>query len=112
MKLSHENYRVACDDAFRVNICNPTVFWSATDGFYVAPSRDLVPNGNLRVGLAYYNLNMDGARSLSGSRSEYRPIAAGIRKFYATAADDRYGTLREYVDTAKSEAEFEAYRRE
>lgn len=85
MKLSHNDYRSACDEAFRVNMCNPTVYWNATDGFYVSPSSDLVPNQDYRVGAAYYCLNNNSERSLSGSRREYRPVAADIRKFHATA---------------------------
>jgi hypothetical protein len=101
MKLSHNDYRAACDQAYIKNISNPTVYWNMDDGFYVAPSSDLASNNDLRIGLAYYSLNNDSARSLSGSRREYRPIAAGIRKFYATAPNKRIGTLCDYVELVR-----------
>ena len=105
MKLSHADYRSACDEAFCVNMSNPTVYWNADDGFYVAPSSDLIPNSDYCVGLAYYSLNNECARSLSGSRREYQPIAAGIRQFYATTP--REGNLQDCIADAQKDAEFE-----
>jgi len=55
MKLSHADYRATCNEAFTVKISDPSVFWNQTDGFYVAPSAQLVPNTDLCVGLAYYS---------------------------------------------------------
>ena len=103
MKLSHADYRAACNEAFRANISDPSVFWNAADGFYVAPSARLAPNNDLCIGLAYYSLNNDSARSPSGSRTEYAPIARGIRSYFSTAP--RRGSLREYIQDARDDAE-------
>src|SRR3989304_7335784 len=71
MKLSHADYRATCNEAFTVKISDPSVFWNQTDGFYVAPSAQLVPNTDLCVGLAYYSLTNNSARRLSGSPRGY-----------------------------------------
>ena len=110
MKLSHADYRATCNEAFTVKISDPSVFWNQTDGFYVAPSAQLVPNTDLCVGLAYYSLNNNCARSLSGSRREYAPIAQGIRLFFSTPAADRNGSLRQYIQEATNDAEYERER--
>ena len=89
MKLSLRDYKIACNSAYRANISNPTLFWSPVDGFYTAPSRSLVPNEDVRIGLAYYDLNNGSKRSLSGSASEYKPIAHAIREAYATGDTNR-----------------------
>ena len=110
MKLSHRNYRNACDEAFSANMSNPTIFWNPDDGFYVSPSSDLVPNDDLRIGLAYYCLNNGGNRSFSGSRREYRPLATGIRKFYAETPNGSRQNLRDAIRDAINEAEYELER--
>ena len=107
LNLSHTSYRSACDQAFRARMSDPTVYWNADDGFYVAPSRDLAPNRDYCVGLAYYSLNNNSDRSLSGTRREYQPLAAGIRKYHTTSPDKRDGTLEDYVRFARSWAEYE-----
>jgi hypothetical protein len=81
-KLSYGDYRTACNNAFTVNMHNPTVYYNPGDGFYVAPSSDLVPNEDTVISLAYYSANT-GARSLTGSRREYAPIAHAIREFFS-----------------------------
>lgn len=107
MKLSNSTYRAAINSAFAANISDPSIFWNPSIGFYVAPSSRLAPNDDYCVGQAYYSLNNNGEQNFSGSRSEYQPLAAGIRKYYATAPAERSGSLRDYVDTARFEAEFE-----
>jgi len=81
-KLSYGDYRTACNEAFSANMHNPTVYYNPSDGFYVAPSSDLVPNTDTVISLAYYSAN-SGERSLTGSRREYTPIARAIREFFA-----------------------------
>ena len=103
MKLSYRDYRAACDEAYRVNMSNPTVYWNADDGFYVSPSSDLIPNEDFCVGLASYSANT-GDRSLRGTRREYQPIAAGIRKFFAVPENERNGNLLDYIEYAEAEA--------
>ena len=80
MRLSYKNYREACAEGFSVTMCNPTIYWNRKDGFYVAPSRNLIPNEDLSLGLCYYDAN-SGCRSHRGTRREYKPILAGIKKF-------------------------------
>ena len=81
INLSYNDYHTAINEAFGANISNPSVFWNSTDGFYVSPSSDLVPNDDYCVGSASYGANT-GGRSMSGSRAEYAPIARGIRRYY------------------------------
>ena len=104
MNLSHANYRAACNQAFRFTMVNPTVYWNKNVGFYVAPSRDIAPNRDLCIGLAYYDRPSYRDRSLSGSRREYQPIAAGIREYYSTSPDQRFGPLADYVQDARFDA--------
>lgn len=82
LNLSYTGYRDACNEAYRVNMSNPTVYWNHSDGFYIAPSKSLVANDDLTVGLAYYCLNNGSKPSLSGTRREYQPIARAIRKYH------------------------------
>ena len=107
VKLSHADYRLACAQAFQANMSDPSVFWNKIDGFYVAPSRRLAPNHDYCVGLAYYDLNNDSARSLSGSRREYQPIARGIREFYRFG-----GVLRDHIESAQNDADYNRYQTE
>lgn len=83
IKLSYTDFKKTCDDAYSANISNPTVFWNPEDGFYVSPAANLVPNSDLEIGLAYYSLNNNCARSLPGRRQQYNPIARAIREFYS-----------------------------
>lgn len=83
-KLSYNDYRAACNEVFSAKIMNPTIYYNPTDGFYVAPSRDLVPNSDTSLGLAFYVANT-GDRSHTGSRREYRPIADAIREYHSPA---------------------------
>ena len=105
--LSYKSYRTACDRAFSDNIMNPSIFWNAEDGFYVAPSCNLVPNNDLCLGLAYYCLTNNSERSFTGSRREYRPVAIGIRKFFAIPESQRTHSLYEFVEQAQFDASYD-----
>jgi hypothetical protein len=78
-KFSYDDFRSAIDDAFTARICDPTVFWNETDGFYVAPSRKLVPNRDYCVGAANYILP-SGKKSLSTSRKSFSKTVNDIRE--------------------------------
>ena len=90
INLSHRGYREAVDEAFRANICNPSIFWNGNDGFYVSPSSDLVPNSDFCLGLAVYSAS--GDRSFSGSRTEYKRFADAVRAFFSPTfvREERY----------------------
>ena len=83
MKLSYTNYRSAVHDAFSSKMSSPTIFWSVSDGFYVATSPKLSPNGDVCLGLAYYSLNDGGRPSFSGSRGEYDKISRAINLYHS-----------------------------
>ena len=105
INLSYRDYREAVEEAFAENISNPSLYWSPADGFYAAPSSDLIPNTDYCLGRAHHNLNNDGARSPAGTRAEYRPIAAGIRTFFSTPEKQRR-PLRDYVFEEQCAAEY------
>jgi len=99
MKLSYTDYRETVEELFSAaNISSPTLFWNPTDGFYINAAAELVPNPDLNLGLASYCAH-SGARSFAGSRSEYQPIGAGIRKFYKKSPDD-HRDINEFVEIA------------
>jgi hypothetical protein len=103
--LSYKNYKLACDEAFRVNMSNPTVFWNEIRGFYVRPSRDLCPNMDLVINLASYDANT-GERSLRGTRREYAPIARGIQNYYSGNNDK---SLEESVHDSVDDDNYNEY---
>ncbi len=86
--LSYPAYRRAVNDGFTVKICNPTLFWNLREGFYVSPSRDLVPNSNPEIGQFSYNANT-GDPSMTGSRREYAIVRTAIEEWLSSPVGDR-----------------------
>lgn len=80
--LSYTSYKSAVKKAFTASCLNPTVFYNPVNGFYVRPSKNLVPTDDTEIGLAFYNLNTNRP-SMRGTRREYQPIMRAIKKFFS-----------------------------
>ena len=67
----HAGYREAVDEAFRVNMHNPSVIYSTREGFSVQSMLTPLDDDEYRVGEAHYCLNYGGEPNMTGSRGEY-----------------------------------------
>lgn len=67
-------YRRACNEAYTVNMHNPSLVYSEADGFTVTSMHCPLSDGEVRLGEAYYSLNAGGDRSYGGTRSEYEKL--------------------------------------
>ncbi len=107
--LQFPAYRRAVSEGFTVNMYNPTLFWNLSDGFYVAPSRDLVPNRSPEIGRFSYDANT-GNPSMTGSRREYVIVRSAIVAYLSRPVGER-GSFSDQLDEARNDARPDERRR-